>query len=79
MKSKVQMWGNSLAVRIPKPFANEVGLQPDSEVELSVHEGSLVLKAKRPHYKLEDLVKGITSKNRHSEIDLGPPQGREIL
>jgi antitoxin component of MazEF toxin-antitoxin module len=42
-------------------------------------EGSLVLKATRPHYRLEDLVKGITEKNRHPEIDFGPPQGREIL
>ena len=32
-----------------------------------------------PHYRLEDLVKGITEKNRHPEIDFGPPQGREIL
>lgn len=79
MRSKVQKWGNSLAVRIPKPFANEIGLHPDSEVELSVREGSLVLTATRPHYRLEDLVKGITEKNRHPEIDFGPPQGREIL
>jgi antitoxin MazE len=79
VKSKVQKWGNSLAVRIPKPLADEIGLHPDSEVELSVHEGCLVLKATRPHYRLEDLVKGITAKNRHPEIDFGPPQGREIL
>jgi antitoxin MazE len=79
MKSKVQKWGNSLAIRIPKPFANEIGLHPDSEVELSVYEGSLVLKATRPHYRLEDLVKGITAKNRHPEIDFGPPQGKENL
>jgi len=79
MRSKVQRWGNGLAVRIPQPYANEIGLQPDSEVELSVHEGSLVVKATRPHYRLEDLVKGITAKNRHPEIDFGPPQGREKL
>jgi antitoxin component of MazEF toxin-antitoxin module len=56
-----------------------MGLHPDSEVELSVREGSLVLKATRPHYQLKDLVKEITAKNRHPEIDFGPPQGREIL
>jgi antitoxin component of MazEF toxin-antitoxin module len=26
MRSKIQQWGNSLAVRIPKPFADEIGL-----------------------------------------------------
>lgn len=77
MKTKVEKWDNSLAIRIPKPFANKVGLQPGSELEFSVHKGSLVLKATRPHYKLEDLVKRITAENRHPEIDFGPPQGRE--
>ena len=34
MKSKVQRWGNSLAVRIPKAFAEEVGLTDDSSIEM---------------------------------------------
>lgn len=33
MKTRVQKWGNSLALRIPKSFANDVGLEKDSAVE----------------------------------------------
>ena len=40
MKTRVQKWGNSLAVRIPKSFAAEVGLHEDAAVELSVAKGA---------------------------------------
>jgi antitoxin MazE len=79
MRAKVQRWGNSLAVRIPRPVAKEVGLSPDSEIEMSIRDGSLVLVPTRRQYSLEELVKGITPANRHEEIDFGPPVGRELL
>ena len=79
MRAKVQKWGNSLAVRIPKPVALEVGLRADADVEMSVQQGSLVLAPTRREYSLEELVKGITPQNRHEETDFGPPVGREIL
>jgi antitoxin MazE len=79
MKAKVQKWGNSLAVRIPKPVALEVGLRAEADVEMSVQQGNLVLAPARREYTLEELVRGITPKNRHEETDFGPPVGREIL
>ncbi|HEX3071019.1 MAG TPA: AbrB/MazE/SpoVT family DNA-binding domain-containing protein [Thermoanaerobaculia bacterium] len=79
MKTKIQKWGNSLAVRIPKPVAEEIGLTTQSDVEMSLQHGSLVLTPTRRPYALEDLVKDITPANRHDEIDLGPPMGRELL
>ena len=79
MKAKVQRWGNSLAVRIPKAFAQEVGLHSDADVEMFVRQGDLVLAPVRREYTLEELVRGITSMNRHEETDFGPPVGREIL
>jgi antitoxin MazE len=79
MRAKVQRWGNSLAVRIPKPVAQEAGLTDDLDVEMSVTQGTLVLAPARRHYTLQELVKGITPENRHEEIDFGPPVGREIL
>ena len=35
MKTRIQKWGNSLALRIPKSFAHEVGLEQDSQVEVA--------------------------------------------
>jgi antitoxin MazE len=79
MRTKIQKWGNSLAVRIPKPFAAEAGLDQQSEVDVSVMDGALVIKpCPEPPLTLEELVSRITDENRHEEIDFGPPVGREI-
>lgn len=78
MRSRVQKWGNSLAVRIPKPFALEVGLAQDSDVEISVDDGNLVIsRAAGRSYHLADLLSAVTTRNLHSEVDAGPAVGRE--
>ena len=78
MKTKIQKWGNSLAIRIPKAFASEMGLRQDSAVEVSINDNELVIRPSSPQYTLETLVAGITKKNRHSEEDFGVPAGGEV-
>jgi len=78
MRSRVQKWGNSLAVRIPKPFAAEVGLTEDADVEISLRDGELVVAPSRgSHYSLAELLKSVTSGNIHREVDTGGRVGRE--
>jgi len=77
VRTKVQKWGNSLAVRIPKPFAESAGLRPSSEVEVSLEKGELRLSPVRPRWKLGQLISGVTRKNLHTEVDTGPTVGRE--
>lgn len=78
MKTRVQMWGNSLALRIPKAFALELGLEPEAAVELSVEEGQLVLRPQRvAEFKLAALLDGVTKKNLHAAADFGESVGRE--
>ena len=79
MKAKVQLWGNSLAVRIPKSFAQEVGLEAGSPVDLSLVDGGLlVAPARDESLSLDDLLDGVTKANIHAEVDAGPSQGREV-
>ena len=79
MHAKVQKWGNSLALRIPNTFAKDAHLTPGSDVDLSFHNGKIVVDPDPgPQYSLSALLKGITSKNRHSEIDTGSAVGREV-
>ena len=74
----MQKWGNSLAVRIPKPFASEVGLREDAAVDLRVSDGCLVITpVERPTYRLADLLAGVRRSNLHSEVSTGEPQGDE--
>ena len=65
-----------MALRIPKPFADEVGLEEDATVELSVVDGALVV-APASELSLEKLLAQVTEENLHTEIDTGPAVGNE--
>lgn len=78
MKTRVQKWGNSLALRIPKSFADEVGLLKDSSVEVSLTNGNLVVvPIEKPGVTLKKLLAQITENNIHHEVDSGPAVGNE--
>jgi antitoxin MazE len=79
METRVKKWGNSLALRIPKPLAAEVGLENDSPVELSLVDGKLVITPGAPvRLRLDDLLAQITKENLHGEVDTGPAVGGEV-
>lgn len=79
MLTKVQKWGNSLALRIPKAFAIDAQLENNSVVEVSLVEGRIVVKPVSPkHWSLEQLLSGVTSDNIHQEIDTGDVVGNEV-
>ncbi len=78
MKAQVRKWGNSLAVRIPKAVATDLGVAQDSSVELSVEDGCLVIRPSvAPRYELDALLASVTPGNLHTEIDFGPARGKE--
>lgn len=79
MQTKIQKWGNSLALRIPKPFALEVGLDQNSIVEVLVSDGKLLIKPViAPEYTLDQLLEQVTENNLHIETDTGPAVGNEV-
>ncbi len=78
METCVKRWGNSLALRIPRPLAEEVGLYENSPVKLSLEEGRLVIvPIMEPRYALEILLAQVTPENLHSEVDTGAAIGGE--
>jgi len=79
MKTRIQKWGNSLALRIPKSFAEEAGLEQDSSVEMSLKDGRLVIAPDaKSRLTLRRLLAQVTRDNRHSEVDTGPAVGNEV-
>ncbi len=79
MQTKIQKWGNSLGLRIPKSFAEEAGVGAGSEVDLAVQNGELIVRPVRQvSYTLKELLSGVTPDNIHREADTGPPVGREV-
>ncbi len=79
MKTRVQKWGNSLALRIPKSFAEEAGLRADTAIELSLVESRLVVPPITPQLlTLEELLRGVTDENLPGEWNTGPAVGKEV-
>ena len=78
MTTKVQRWGNSLALRIPKSFAKDVHLENGATVNLSIDDGRLVIEPSiRSKYSLSVLLKQVTEDNLHKESDMGAVAGLE--
>ena len=76
MKIAFHKWGNSLAVRVPKVMAQEIGARDGKAAEMSVQGGKLVIepiepKRRKQRYTLDEFVGRITPQNRHDEIDWG--------
>jgi antitoxin MazE len=79
MKTSVQKWGNSLAIRIPSAFALETELTNGAEVDLQLKSGTLVIRPQRKkRYQLSHLLSQVRKTNRHSEVIWGESTGKEI-
>jgi len=79
MTTKIQQWGNSLALRIPKAFAVEAKLKKGALVDVSEEDGKIILTpVKRRKFTLEGLLSGVTKENIHGEISTGKRVGKEI-
>ena len=74
-KTRVSRWGASLAIRIPKPVAEQWGVREGAVIELVTRRDEVILRKRR--YDLEELVAGITADNRHGEVDWGAAEGAE--
>ncbi len=79
MKTRVQKWGKSLGVRIPKAFAEEAGLHANGDVDISIVAGTLVVQPIEPNTAdLDELLRGVTDENRPGEWNTGPMIGKEL-
>jgi antitoxin MazE len=76
--TQLSKWGNSLGLRLPKSVAREAQLDEGDTVDVSVHNGTIVIRPTRPRYSLDELVGRITARNRHAESDWSGPVGDEM-
>jgi antitoxin MazE len=79
MKAVVKKWGNSASIRIPAPILRAARLDLDDPVDVREESGRIIIEPARPReYDLAELVKGITRRNVHEEIEFGGPVGKEV-
>ena len=69
MRARIRRWGNSLALRIPKAFAEEASLEDESVVDLKVVNGKLVVASVvEPEIRLDKLLDDVEDRNLHGEV-----------
>lgn len=79
MVTKIRKWGNSLGLRIPKTFANEIGVEEGSAVDITLDNDRIVIRlTSSTRYRFSDLVSLIREDNIHDEIETGDAVGREV-
>jgi antitoxin MazE len=79
MHIRVQKWGNSLAVRIPKPLAEDAKVEEGTVLNLAVSKGKVIATpVKKNKQSLQQMLAKVSRKNLHAEVKSGAPVGREI-
>ncbi len=78
MVTRVQRWGNSLALRIPRSFAVQARVAEGTAVDIAVEDDRLVVRPVQHQYRLRDLLKRVNRRNRHAEVRTGGAVGKEI-
>lgn len=80
MKAQMVKWGNSLAVRIPKPVAEKARLKEGDALEIeAAAEGHVELRRATKIPTLAQLIAQITPENRYTEIATSAEVGKEVV
>ena len=81
MRARVSRWGNSLAIRLPKAAVASLQVREGEPVDLVIEGETLMIRAKRPHYTLEELVAAMRLEDEPEVLDdvNVPPSGDELL
>ncbi len=77
--SQIVKWGNSLAVRIPRPLAEEAGVREGDPIVIEATDGLINLRPKHKVPTLRELVTQITRGNRYDETQVGRERGKESV
>ena len=82
MTTTIQKWGNSQAVRLPKPILESLLLKENDPVEIIAERDSIIIRKavrkRRANKSLEERFTNYNGKHAFSEHDWGEPIGKEV-
>jgi antitoxin MazE len=79
MKVRIQKWGNSLALRIPKSLAAKSEIAYGSVVEVFFQHGQIIVEPiADTDYTLQELLAGVSKYNLHAGINTDTVLGKEV-
>ena len=77
MTVKLQKWGNSMGVRIPKSIIEKVNIEENDELIIEQQDGKIVIFPAKKKLSLSDMMDQVTPENLHTEDDF-KPEGNEV-
>ncbi len=79
MRVKIKKWGNSLALRIPKAFADQSKIYENEFVDISLENNRIFIEPlELRDYSLKEMSSAINKLNVHKEMDFGKIEGKEL-
>ena len=78
MKTKIQKWGNSLGVRLPKAIVEQKSLREGLGVSVVLKNNQIVLEPDTEETSLENLLAEVNTENLHGETEWADVRGNEV-
>ena len=81
MVTKIQKWGNSQGLRLPKQVLEDARLAVGDDVVVTARDGMIVIapaRRVRGKQSLKELVSRISEDYEPEEMDWGAPVGKEV-
>jgi antitoxin MazE len=80
MEASIQKWGNSNAIRLPKPILKTANIEEYDTVEIIAGDNEIVIRKaeRRKHITLKKRLQGWDGVYKPDAIDWGEPVGREV-
>ena len=78
MKTKIQKWGNSLGVRLPKNITEQKSLRAGLGVSIVLKDNHIIIEPDTQELSLDQVLSHITPDNRHDESDWSSVRGNEV-
>lgn len=79
MEIKLQKWGNSNGIRIPKNIIDDLNIKENDRLEIVKEENKIIITKKSPNYlSLKERIEAYSGRNLAKDFDWGEPVGKEI-
>ena len=77
MTTKIQRWGNSQGIRIPKFILEALNWNDDEELVMTAENDKIVIKKAVTRMNIKDLFADYDGEYAPVEVDWGKPVGKE--
>lgn len=72
MEAVVSKWGNSSAVRLPKPYLQKLGIQNNDTVKIEVRDNKIIIEKPRKIRSLRDIALSETGLSLEEYVQENP-------